>query len=415
VADARARTAARASIAGGMLAGVVRAVAGVGRARIAVFRTAGAVRLLRVGGAGSRRAGAALGEGALVDGGAAGNARRLERIGGAGGTRPGARLGDVADVRRRAAGRAGVAGGMLAGVVRAVAGVGRARIAVVRTGRAAGCFCVRRAGRGGTGAALGGGALVDGSAAGDARCFERVGRARGARARAGLGDVAEAGGGAAGRAGVAGRMLARIARAVAGVVGARVAVVGARRAVRLLRVGGTGSGRAGAVFGEVALVRGGPTDRARRDEGVRGACGGRARARLGDVAEAGGGAAGRAGVAGRMLARIAGAVAGVVGARVAVVGARRAVRLLRVGGTGSGRAGAVFGEVALVRGGSTHRARRDEGVRGACGGRARARLGDVAEAGGGAAGRAGVAGRMLARIARAVADVVGARVAVVGA
>src|SRR5207247_9231807 len=60
------------------------------------------------------------------------------------------------------------------------------------------------------------------------------------------------------RIGVARRVLAGIARAVAGVGRARIAVVGARRRARLLRIGGTRGIRPVADLGHVAVARGGP-------------------------------------------------------------------------------------------------------------------------------------------------------------
>src|SRR5204863_30436 len=70
---------------------------------------------------------------------------------------------------------------------------------------------------------------------------------------------------------VARRVLARIARAVAGVGRARIAVVGARRPARLLRIGGTRGIRPVAGLGHVAVARGGPAlgaDVARRVPGA---------------------------------------------------------------------------------------------------------------------------------------------------
>src|SRR5207245_9424297 len=57
------------------------------------------------------------------------------------------------------------------------------------------------------------------------------------------------------RIGVAGRVLAGIARAVAGVGRARIVVVGARRRARLLRIGGTRGIRPVAGLGHVAFTR----------------------------------------------------------------------------------------------------------------------------------------------------------------
>src|SRR5262249_13003760 len=90
----------------------------------------------RVAGAGGPRAGAVFGDVTRSGGGTADGARRLEVVGRAGGAAAVALLGDVADAGRRAAGGAGVAGGMLAGVVHAVALVERAGVPVARTARA---------------------------------------------------------------------------------------------------------------------------------------------------------------------------------------------------------------------------------------------------------------------------------------
>src|SRR5207245_615601 len=209
----------------------------------------------------------------------------LEGVGGTGGIRPIADLGHVAGPRRRPALGAGVARRVLAGIARAVAGVGRARIAVV-------------------------------GARGRARLL-RIGGTRGIRPVAGLGHVAFTRRRPALRAGVARRVLAGIARAVAGVGRARIAVVGARRRARLLRIGGTRGIRPVAGLGHVAFTRRRP--------------------------------ALRAGVARRVRDGIARAVAGVGRARIAVVGARRRARLLRSEGRRGGSPGAAPGTVALPR------------------------------------------------------------------
>src|SRR5207253_616388 len=78
---------------------------------------------------------------------------------------------------------------------------------------------------------------------------------------------------------------------------ARVAVVGARRPRRRLRIRRAAGTRAGAVVGRVTLARRGAAHRARRLERVGGTDGARAGAGLVHVAEAGGGAADRPGVA----------------------------------------------------------------------------------------------------------------------
>src|SRR5439155_1328026 len=64
----------------------------------------------------------------------------------------------------------------------------------------------------------------------------------------------------------------------------------------------------------------------------------------------------RIGVARRVLAGIAGAVAGVGGPRIAVVGSRRRARLLRIGGTRGIRPVAGLGHVAFIRRRPAHRA-----------------------------------------------------------
>src|SRR5439155_9075210 len=69
---------------------------------------------------------------------------------------------------------------------------------------------------------------------------------------------------------------------------------------------------------------------------------------LRQVAHARRGAARRAGVARRMLADIAAAVASVRGARVAIVGARRAARLERASGRAAGAGRAVGGAVVAL-------------------------------------------------------------------
>src|SRR5439155_1252016 len=135
-------------------------------------------------------------------------ARELLRILGAVRARPVAQLGQVAGPGRGPALRPGVARRVLASDVATVALIEGARVAVVSTRRT-----VRLLG---------------------------VGRARGARAGAGLGQVALARRGATLRPRVARRMLAERAAPVTGVGGARVAVVRARRSARLLAIGRAG-------------------------------------------------------------------------------------------------------------------------------------------------------------------------------
>src|SRR5439155_1664963 len=155
-------------VARGVLAGHLRAVAGVGRAGVAVVGADRAARLLRVRRAVGAVAGTALRHVALAGGGATHDARGLEAVGGTAVADAVAGLGDVARARRGAADRAGralgigrarragararlghvarscptrrycdrIARGVLAGGVRAVAGVGRAGVAVVGADRA---------------------------------------------------------------------------------------------------------------------------------------------------------------------------------------------------------------------------------------------------------------------------------------
>src|SRR5207249_1328183 len=221
-----------------------------------------------VRGTGGTRAGAVLGDVAVAALRPADDGARLERVGGTVRTRAGAVLGHVADTGRSTA---------------------------LDEGRQE---AVRRAGR--------------------------------ARSRACLDVVAGARRRPADRAGVAGRVLAGVARAVALVEAARVAVARARRPGRLLGVGRAHRARAGARLAQVAL--------------------------------AGGPAAHRPGVAGRMLAGVARAVALVEAARVAVARAGRPRGTLRIRGTGGGRAGAVLRRVALARRAAADGRRRLEGV-----------------------------------------------------
>src|SRR5207244_11384144 len=110
-----------------------------------------------------------------------------------------------------------------------------------------------------------------------------------------------------------------------------------------------------------------------------------------------------------------GAVAQVRRAGVAVIGARRARRLHGVARTGGAVAWTGLLKVALVRRRATHERGRLEGVVGTRAAAAGTRLGDVAAtARGGAASGPGVARRVLADVARAVAEVRRAGVAVGG-
>src|SRR5205807_232712 len=257
-----------------------------GRADVAVVGTRRARRGLRVGRAARPAAGAHLRRVALARRAAADDEARLEHVGRTRAARPVAGLVHVAGTRRRAAGRAGVARRVLAGVARAVARVGRARVTVVGAGGAARLLRVGGATGPVAGAEVVGVALVHGAAAERARGLEGIVRARGARPGTRLGEVADAGRGATGRARVPRRMLAGVARAVAGIRRADVAVVGARRAVRLLRIGRAVGAVARTVLGEVALPRRRAAGEGDRLEGVVRTRAAAARAGLGDVAPA---------------------------------------------------------------------------------------------------------------------------------
>jgi len=178
---------------------------------------------------------------------AAARPRGLEAVGGAGGVGAIAGLGYVALPGRGATDGTGVARVVHAcrRAHGAVARVGRARIAVVRTRRAG-----RPDGVGGTArarprAGLGAVALVDGRATDGARRLEGIGRARGAGAGTRLRHVAGAGRRTAHRARVT--RIVHACRcthgAVAQVRRAHVAVVGAARSRRLDRIGGTARAR----------------------------------------------------------------------------------------------------------------------------------------------------------------------------
>src|SRR5207247_2568178 len=148
----------------------------------------------------------------------------------------------------------------------------------------------------------------------------------------------------------------------------------------VVRACGTG---ARASFRDVASVHCRTAHRVLIFEGIGGTVGIRPVAALGHVAGTRRGPALRTGVARRVLAGSAGAVAGVGRARITVVGARRPARLRCICGTGGVRPVAGLGHVAVARGGPA--------------------LG------------AGVARRVLAGSAGAVAGVGRARIAVVGA
>src|SRR5581483_11319842 len=364
-------------VPGGMLAGGVRAVATVERAGIAVVGARQSGRALRIRWTRRRAAGARLRRIAFTGRRAAHDRRGGEAIAGARGARPGAGLGDVAHAGRRATDGASVARRMLAGDARAVALVHGARVAVVGACASRGPLRVGGAARPAAGARLRRVAVVRGRATDRARRREAVGRAARARSGAGLRHVTGARRRPAHRPGVPGGVLAGDAAAVALVHGARVAVVGARRAGGLLRVGGAARPAPGARLRQVALVRSGTTDRARRREAVGRAARARSGAGLRHVTGARRRPAHRPGVPGGVLAGDAAAVALVHGARVAVVGARRAGGLLRVGGAARPAPGARLRQVAPVRSGTTDRARRREAVGRAARARSGAGLRDV--------------------------------------
>src|SRR5207237_1084970 len=197
VAVASRRPAHRPRIPCRMLAVVAAAVALVAASRVAIVGARGTCGLLRVGRTGGARPRAELGRIALAGGGAAQGRGGEEGVGGTGGARAVAGLGHVAVPGRRPAHHPRVARGVLAGDVRAVARVGRARVAVVGAGRAARLLRVRRAVGAVAGTALRHVALAGGGATHDARGLEAVGGTAVADAVAGLGDVAGARRGAA--------------------------------------------------------------------------------------------------------------------------------------------------------------------------------------------------------------------------
>src|SRR5439155_446881 len=366
------------------LAGIRRTV--VGGAVAALRRVAGAGRrpadrrALGVGRAGGGGPRAVLGRIAHAGRGPAHGGRRLERVRGAIVRGPVALLVDVAAAGGRAAHRARVAGGMLAGVARAVALVHSARVGVARARRSRGTLVVRRAVRSGPGAVLRRVALPRRSTALDEGRQEAVRRAGRARSRACLDVVAGARRRPADRAGVAGRVLAGVARAVALVEAARVAVARARRPGRLLGVGRAHRARAGARLARVALARRRTAD--------------------------------RSGVAGRMLAVGARAIALVEAARVAVVRAGRPRGTLVVRRAAGRRPRAVLRRVAFARRSPAHDKARQEIVGRTDRARPGAVLVHIAGAGGRTAHGSRIPRRVLAGVVRPVALVAAARVAV---
>src|SRR5206468_4243040 len=143
-------------------------------------------RVLRVARAGGARAGAVLRRVALARRGAADGRRGLEGVGRAGGARARAGLVHVAEPSRRESRAPGLAGRVLAIVVRSVAL--RAAAGVFPARRLPTCRVLRvaRAGGARAGAVLRRVALARRGAADGRRGLEGVGRAGGARARAGL-------------------------------------------------------------------------------------------------------------------------------------------------------------------------------------------------------------------------------------
>src|SRR5207244_3442761 len=181
VALARGGPADGARVARGVLAGAARAVALVAAARVSVVRAGRARRALCVGRTRGRRPGAALGRVAFARRPATHDEARLEHVGGTGGAGPGAVLVHVAGTGRRAADRAGVPRRVLAGVVRPVALIRAARVAVVGARGPGGLLRVRRTRRTRAGAVLRWITLAAGRAAGGGRRLEGVVGTRAAR------------------------------------------------------------------------------------------------------------------------------------------------------------------------------------------------------------------------------------------
>src|SRR5439155_21280797 len=166
-----------------------------------------------------------------------------------------------------------------------------------------------------------------------------------------------------------------------------IAVLAARRAGRLLGVGGAIGTVPRTEVIEVALAGETPAERRRGLERVGRANGARPRASFRDVARPGDGAAGRPGVARGVLTIVARPVAQIGAARVAVVGAARPGRRLRIGRTvGAVRRAELVG-IALASGTPAERRRGLERVSRANGARPRAGFRDVARPGDGATGR----------------------------
>src|SRR5438874_558244 len=175
-----------------VLAGVARSVALIGGARVPVVGTRRARRCLGIRRAVRAVPRAALRRVALAARRPTHGGRRLEGVGGTGRARPRTVLVDVTAARRRAADRAGVPRRVLAGVVRPVALIRAARVAVVGARRPGRLLGVRRARRTRAGAVLRRIALAPRRAADGGRRLEGVVGTRAARAPAQLVDVAVA-------------------------------------------------------------------------------------------------------------------------------------------------------------------------------------------------------------------------------
>src|SRR5206468_2075728 len=163
---------------------------------------------------------------------------RLDPVAGTRPARAGAGLVNVAGTGRSPAHRARVARRVLAGVAGPVARVRRAGVAVIGAGRAVGLLGVGGARGAAADAEVVEVAVVHRRAAEGRRGLERIGRARRARAGAGLRDVADARGAPTGTASVA-RVVDAERRgdaAIALIGRARVPIVGARGPRALDRV-----------------------------------------------------------------------------------------------------------------------------------------------------------------------------------
>src|SRR5207249_4993673 len=277
-----------------------------------------------------------------------------------------------------------------------------------RVGRARG----RRAG-----AALGQVAFTRRPATHDEARLEHVGGTGGAGPGAVLVHVTGTGRRAADGARIARRMLAGVARSVALIGAARVPVVGTRRARRCLGIRRAVRAVPRAALRRVALAARRPTHGGRRLEGVVGTRAARPGAQLVEVAVARRGATDRAGVPRCVLAEVARAVAGVAGTRVAVVGAERAARFLGIRPACLTRqATAALGDVALAGRRPADDPDRQEHIGRTRGAHAGAHLVGIARVAGACpADGTGIARRVLAGAVRAVAKVGRADVAVVAA